>query len=190
MNFQIHVPTAVILGPALAVFAVMASVRHRRGLPGWRGGSLVLRVVTALYAVAVASLTFFPLWIYGGDYRNQAEWIGQIQPIPLVTADVSMTPNVIMFVPLGFVLPLLLPRLGRSRTVLACAFTSLSIEVVQLLQYIVLANGRAVDVNDVIANTAGGLLGYVVLRAAQRGTAARSVLDKVAPSPSPSSAVE
>lgn len=182
MNFQIHIPTAAILGPALAVLALVALVRHRRGFPDWQGGSLVLRVVTALYAAAVASLTFFPLWIYGGEYRNQAEWIGQVQPVPLLLADITMVPNVIMFMPLGFMLPLLLPRLNRSRTVLACAFISLGIEAVQLLQYIVFAMGRAVDVNDVIANTVGGLLGYAVLRAAQRVTATRRVLDKVSTS--------
>ncbi|WP_128818142.1 VanZ family protein [Streptomyces sp. S063] len=181
MTFQIHIPTAAILGPALAVFALVAWVRHRRGLPGWQGGSVVLRVVTALYAAAVASLTFFPLWIYGGDYRNQAEWVGQIQPIPLIMADLTMVPNVIMFMPLGFILPLLLPRLDRSRTVLVSALISLGIEAVQLIQYIVFANGRAVDVNDLIANTIGGLLGYAALRAAQRGTTTRRVLDKVSP---------
>ncbi|MFE9701114.1 VanZ family protein [Streptomyces sp. NPDC006270] len=182
MNFQIHIPTAAILGPALAVFALVALVRHRRGVPGWRGGPLLLRTGTALYAAAVASLTLFPLWIYGGDYRNQAEWIGQIQPIPLVLADITMVPNVVMFMPLGFILPLFLPRLNRGRTVLACALVSLGIEAVQLLQYIVFANGRAVDVNDLIANAIGGLLGYTVLRAAQHGTATRRVLDKVSPS--------
>ncbi|MEW2066486.1 VanZ family protein [Streptomyces sp. NPDC007346] len=183
MNFQTQIPTAAVLGPVLAAFALVALVRHRRGVPGWRGGPLVLRVVTALYAAAVASLTFFPLWIYGGDYRNQAEWIGQIQPIPLLMADLTMIPNVIMFLPLGFLLPLLLPRLGRGRTVLACALISLGIEVVQLFQYVVFANGRAVDVNDLIANTLGGLLGYAILRAAQRTAAVRTVLDKVSPSP-------
>lgn len=67
--------------------------------------------------------------------------------------------------PLGLVLPLLLPRLNRGRTVLASALISLGIEAVQLIQYIVFANGRAVDVNDLIANTIGGLLGCTVLRA-------------------------
>ncbi|MFZ4272305.1 VanZ family protein [Streptomyces arboris] len=183
MDFQTQIPTAAVLGPTLAVFALVALARYRRNVPGWRGGPLALRIITALYATAVASLTFFPLWIYGGDYRNQAEWIGQIQPIPLLMADISMAPNVIMFMPLGFLLPLLLPRLDRGRTVLTCALVSLGIEVVQLLQYIAFAHGRAVDINDLIANTLGGLLGYATLRAAQRTAATRTVLDKVSPSP-------
>ncbi|ARF73559.1 VanZ family protein [Kitasatospora albolonga] len=179
MDFQTQIPTVAVLGPALAVFALVALIRHRRDVPGWRGGPLVLRIAAALYAAAVASLTFFPLWIYGGSYRNQAEWIGQIQPVPLLMADITMIPNVIMFMPLGFLLPLFLPRLGRGRTVLVCALVSLGIELLQLVQYIVLANGRAVDVNDLIANTLGGLLGYAVLRAVQRAAATRTVLERV-----------
>ncbi|MEU9057222.1 VanZ family protein [Streptomyces sp. NPDC048384] len=184
MNFQTQIPTAAVLGPALAVFALFALARRRVSVPGWRGGPLVLRALTALYAAAVASITIFPLWIYGGGYRNEAPWISQIQPIPLLTADISMIPNIIMFVPLGFLLPLLSHRLTRGRTVAICALTSLGIELAQLLQYIALGNGRAVDINDLIANTLGGLLGYAALRTAQRIAATRAVLHKLSPSPS------
>ncbi|MGW2182369.1 VanZ family protein [Streptomyces sp. NPDC001732] len=184
MNFQTQIPTAAVLGPALAIFALLALVRRRANVPGWRGGPLVLRALTALYATAVASITFFPLWIYGGEYRNAAPWISQIQPIPLLTADLSMMPNVIMFVPLGFLLPLLSHRLTRGRTVAICALASLGIELAQLLQYIALGNGRAVDINDLIANTLGGLLGYATLRTAQRIAATRAVLNKLSPLPS------
>ncbi|WP_030221459.1 VanZ family protein [Streptomyces bikiniensis] len=179
MNFQTQIPTAAVLGPALAAFAVIAAVRRRGDAPGWRGGPLALRVLAAVYAAAVSSLTLFPLWIYGGDYRNAAPWISQIQPIPLLMADVTMIPNVIMFVPLGFLLPLLSPGLTRGRTTALCALASLAIEITQLLQYIALGNGRSVDVNDLVANTLGGLLGYAVLRAARRTTAARAVLDRL-----------
>ncbi|MCR8946262.1 VanZ family protein [Streptomyces sp. OUCMDZ-4982] len=184
MDFQFKIPAVAALGPALLAFALVALVRHRRDAPGWRGGPLLLRSATALYATAVLSLTFFPLWIYGGAYRNETEWIGQIQPIPLLTADITMVPNVIMFLPLGFLLPLLRPRITRGRTVLACALISLAIEVTQLLQFIAFANGRAVDINDLIANTLGGFLGYMTLRAAQRATTTRAALERVS-SPAP-----
>ncbi|PVC69440.1 VanZ family protein [Streptomyces sp. CS081A] len=179
MNFQFQIPTTAVLGPALAVFAVIAFVRRRGDVPGWRGGPLALRVLAAVYAAAVLSITVFPLWIYGGGYRNAAPWISQIQPIPLLIADVSMIPNVIMFVPLGFLLPLLSPGLTRGRTVALCALASLGIEITQLLQYIALGNGRSVDVNDLIANTLGGLIGCAALRVTRRATAARAVLDRL-----------
>ncbi|MBC6462799.1 VanZ family protein [Actinomadura sp. HBU206391] len=174
---------AAVLGPALVVFTLVALARRRGNVPGWRGGPLALRAVTALYAAAVASLTFFPLWIYGGDYRNRASWIGQVQPIPLLTADISMIPNVIMFVPLGFLLPLLSHGCTLGRTAVTCALVSLGIELTQMLQYIALGNGRAVDIDDLIANTLGGLLGYAALRTAQRADATHAVLNRLFPPP-------
>ncbi|MFI8448516.1 VanZ family protein [Streptomyces erythrochromogenes] len=95
-----------------------------------------------------------------------------------------LLPNVVMFVPLGFLLPLLSHRLTRGSTVVACALASLGIELAQLLQYIALGHGRAVDINDLIANTLGGLLGYAALRTAQGTASTRAVLNKVSPSPS------
>ncbi|MET8621686.1 MULTISPECIES: VanZ family protein [Streptomyces] len=183
MSFQIHIPTTAVLGPALGAFALLALARRRKDVPGWRGGPLALRVLTALYAAAVVSITLFPLSIYGGAYRSTTPWLSLIQPIPLLMADMSMVPNVIMFVPLGFLLPLLAHGLTRGRTVALCALASLGIEVTQLLQYIAFGNGRAVDVNDLIANTLGGLLGYAALRTAQRITATRTVLNKLSHTP-------
>ncbi|GHE98342.1 VanZ family protein [Streptomyces fumanus] len=184
MNFQTQIPTAAVLGPALLIFALFALARRRGNAPGWRGGPLVLRVVLALYVGAVLSITIFPLWIYGGIYRNEAPWTNQIQLIPLLMADVTMIPNVVMFVPLGFLLPLLCHRLTGARTVAFCALASLGIELAQLLQYIALGNGRAVDINDLIANTFGGLLGYAALRTVRRTAAARAALKKSSRSPS------
>jgi glycopeptide antibiotics resistance protein len=58
----------------------------------------------------VLSLTVFPLNVTWGEYANQAPWIGQINFVPLLTADITIVPNVIMMVPAGFLLPLLFRR--------------------------------------------------------------------------------
>lgn len=182
MNYQLEIPTVAVVGPALAAFAVVAVRRRRADLPGWRGGPLALRVTTAVYLAAVASLTLLPLWVYGGAYRNQTPWTSRFQLVPLVVADVSMVANLLMFVPFGFLLPLLSRRWTTlGRTVVAAALTSLAIEATQMLLYIAFGNGRSVDINDVLANTTGGLLGYAVLQVARRARATRAVVDRLSP---------
>ncbi|WEH40287.1 VanZ family protein [Streptomyces sp. NBC_01218] len=176
MSTQFEIPALYVTGPALAAFAAYAVTRRRRDAPGWSGGRLAARVTAAVYAATVVTLTLFPLWIYTGAYRNRMPWTNQINWIPLLTADVTMAANVVMFVPFGFLLPLF-TRCDRARRVaLLSALTSLAIECVQLAQYLVFSSGRSVDVNDLVANTLGGLLGFAVLRLALRGERTRGLL--------------
>lgn len=78
--------------------------------------------------------------------------------------------NVLMFVPLGFFLGLTARRANGKTILPMCLGASLCIE---LFQPIV---GRGFDVDDLICNTVGGLLGfavYLILRAAAPKLAAR-----------------
>lgn len=65
--------------------------------------------------------------------------------------------NIIMFVPLGFLLPVVFKRLRSWHGVLAVslAFT-VATELLQLISY------RGTDIDDVIANTVGGLCGFAL----------------------------
>ena len=63
--------------------------------------------------------------------------------------------NIIMFVPIGFCVPLLW-RASREATIAAGFFTSLFIEVTQLFL------PRWTDIDDLILNTAGTLLGWLL----------------------------
>jgi len=64
--------------------------------------------------------------------------------------------NILFFVPLGISLPILWSkfRIGKN-TVLWSLFTSLAIELLQILTY------RVTDVNDLITNTLGAYLGFL-----------------------------
>ncbi|MQS07777.1 VanZ family protein [Streptomyces sp. IF17] len=160
---------AVGLGPLLIAFTVLVAVRAARSRPGWTGRHAATRLMAAGYAAAVASITIFPIVAGYGMYANRTPWYDMINPIPLLVIDLSFAPNVIMFMPLGFLLPLLSGRArSAGRVTLLCALASASIETTQCLSYILFNNGRSVDVNDLIANTLGGLLGYLVLRGAWR----------------------
>ncbi|MFD7705409.1 VanZ family protein [Streptomyces caelestis] len=175
MDIRFQVDSASVLGPALVLFAAVTVVRVRRAVWDRRRG--LLRLAAAVYAAAVLSLTVFPLNVTWGEYANQAPWIGQINFVPLLTADITMVPNVIMTVPAGFLLPLLFRNAtSASRATLMTAAASLSVEAAQLLSYIVLNNGRSVDVNDLLANTLGGLAGYALVALALRVPALRGTL--------------
>ncbi|MFI8089735.1 VanZ family protein [Streptomyces sp. NPDC086080] len=175
MDIRFQVDSAPVLGPALVLFAAGTVIRVRRGVWDKRRG--LLRLAAAVYLAAVLSLTVFPLNVTWGKYANQAPWIDQINFVPLLTADITMVPNVIMLVPAGFLLPLLFRNAtSAARATLMTAAASLSVEAAQLLSYIVLNNGRSVDVNDLLANTLGGLAGYALVTLALRARTLRGSL--------------
>jgi glycopeptide antibiotics resistance protein len=75
--------------------------------------------------------------------------------------------NVVMFVPLGFLLPLLSTRYRRFALTAAVGLSvSVAIELVQLALLLTLISRRSVDVDDVILNVTGACLGYLVWRGA------------------------
>lgn len=68
--------------------------------------------------------------------------------------------NIILFVPLGIMLPFLWKKYNTLRETLIFGLSmSLAVELLQILTY------RATDINDLIANTIGAVLGYFVFRA-------------------------
>ncbi|GAB2852510.1 hypothetical protein GCM10022221_59920 [Actinocorallia aurea] len=181
-DVQFTVPSAFVLGPALAVFAVFAVFRAVRRAPGWTPPQTLTRCAAALYAAAVLDLTVFPITATYGEYANQTPWYDLVNFIPVLTADLTFVPNVIMLVPFGFLLPLFLTRpLSAGRAAAFGCAVSLGIEATQLLSYLAFNSGRSVDVNDLLANTLGAVLGLVAFRLAAR-TAAAPLLDRAAPS--------
>ena len=66
--------------------------------------------------------------------------------------------NILLFVPLGFILPLLWKEFRSRRAMCLTGFLlSLGIELAQLMNY------RVSDVDDLIMNTLGAFLGYALL---------------------------
>lgn len=85
--------------------------------------------------------------------------------------------NILLFVPMGILLPLVFPGLRRVRRIAVTTLViSLALEVVQLV------TGLGVfDVDDLILNVSGAVLGAAVSRVLRRsspGTADRSVAER------------
>lgn len=90
-------------------------------------------------------------------------WDPTINLIPFQDFSTSnilgMVLNAVMFAPLGFLLPLFFERYRHwGRTLAAGFLTSLAVELIQLLTF------RATDADDLIMNTLGTLVGFLLAK--------------------------
>lgn len=92
----------------------------------------------------------FPLWL---NFKPFVYWFNYPS---MKDALLNLIGNTTMFIPLGIVWPAVFSKLDKAWKVIAAgAGVSLTIEVLQLPFY-----GRASDIDDLILNTLGYLMGY------------------------------
>ena len=115
----------------------------------------ILCFLFAFYLCAVYALVGLPNVTY-----IRFDLSGNLIPFrDMLTGLRSSVENVLLFVPLGIFLPLLDRRYREvKRTVLSGFCLSLTMELLQIFTY------RATDVNDLITNTLGTLLGYFLAK--------------------------
>ena len=76
------------------------------------------------------------------------------------SAIINLGGNVIMFIPLGFFLPLVFPALGKFwRTILATALIIIAVELTQLFTLL-----GSCDIDDLILNVVGAAIGYSLFK--------------------------
>jgi glycopeptide antibiotics resistance protein len=120
-----------------------------------------------LYAASVVAVTIFPIRVRPAAYWTGEPWWTVLRYVPFDVDWPSFVLNVIMFIPLGVLLPLLRPSMDSVRRIAGVALAaSATIELIQFVLGITLGSRRTVDVNDLIANTAGAVLGLLILRLA------------------------
>lgn len=153
---------AVVL--AAIVSSIWAAVRGLRG-SGWRRSALEASLI--LYAGALSAVTLFPVAIgFGrGDVSfNLVPMRSLLEVASIGAGQISrqILGNVVLFVPLGLLAPALWPRFRSARGVALLGLTaSLAIETTQFIQATAgLARLRAVDIDDVLLNVVGALIGY------------------------------
>lgn len=115
----------------------------------------------ALYAAALALIAFWPTPVDRGATGLLRE-IARV--VPLLSYDVvEFTANIALFVPLGVLLALALPR----RRVLVLPIALVVTSAIEVGQAVFLAE-RTASVRDVVANTAGAGLGLLLAVIAER----------------------
>lgn len=129
-----------------------------------------------LFVIYLALLTWIVLWKLEIPYLG---WSGMrhIKLVPFAptaragaSEPIEVAVNVLLFVPFGLYLTLLAPSWPWRKAAWAVAGASLTLEVAQYA----LAVGSS-DFSDVLANTAGGLMGIGLLTLARRKLPGRTV---------------
>lgn len=157
---QLEIPAAPVLVPLWVIGVVVATVALRRRRLVSPGRMLTVLLV-ATYAAAVLAVTLLPLQVATGVHGNQVAWYEKINFIPLLTIDITtFLLNVVMTVPLGMIAPLIARIDTRRRAALVGVLFSLVIELTQAATNIAFSSGRTADVNDLLANTLGTLIGW------------------------------
>lgn len=177
-TFVAELHAGPVLVPVLVGVVVvwLLALGHRRGLT-W-GRALTVLVASA-YVAGVVAVTFFP-WrvpfasvdvLVGGGLApldgsgRDVALRSLLNVVPLVTIDPqTFGLNIVMTVPLGALLPLLLHIRSVPAVALVGLLVSGTIEFGQGVGDVLLGMNRTVDVNDLIANVTGAVLGLLVFR--------------------------
>lgn len=139
----------------------------------------MLLLTFGIYLLCMSHLVFFPIDVNLGKYANQIPWYRTINFIPILTIDLkTFLLNIIMLIPFGMYLPFL----GKTYTIKQIAkrglVLSLSIELTQLLIRGTLGSGRSTDINDLLANTLGAVIGFLIVQSILKVQPIKHVLTK------------
>jgi glycopeptide antibiotics resistance protein len=172
--------TGIVVYPLACALAVLVAWRATRsGQPAF---VVAMRALFVLYLGWVAGATLFPLPVRPGVAALEAAGAGvTVGLVPLATIrDVLLhgTPfaqvwilggNVLALAPFGFLLPFSAPRVATwPRMAAAALLFPLGIELSQLAVSLALGYSyRVTEVDDVLLNFAGVLLGYGAFVAAR-----------------------
>ncbi|MFF3013575.1 VanZ family protein [Streptomyces sp. NPDC057939] len=121
-------------------------------------------VGTVLFSIALARVTLEPsaasAALVHSNVHPGASIEAYLEGTSVKDAAKQLGGNVLLGVPFGVLLPVLLPQArGLLRVALTTAVVMTLVELIQGA----LVTGRAFDVDDVILNTTGALLGYLFL---------------------------
>jgi glycopeptide antibiotics resistance protein len=158
-------PSAIVIIPLffgfMTVFPLLAMARVVRF--SFLGFSAT--VAFFLYTLGVIHVTMFPIRIVPESMRSDSLVSSSLNLTPLANANpTSFALNVIMMIPFGFLLPLVARKTASLRNIAIAGFvTSAAIEGMQLLMLVTLGNRRFIEVDDLIANTGGAIIGYTAL---------------------------
>ena len=137
---------------AAAVFIIpLWGIYEKFFFQSWK--RTMVYMIFGFYLAVVLALVGFP-----NITMLQTEFTVNLIPFIYMLSDfVNACLNVLLFVPFGFFLPMLWKEFRNAKKVFIAGFAMTSfIEIAQIF------TGRATDIDDIITNIAGTLVGYLI----------------------------
>lgn len=146
-----------------------------------------LMVLFSLYIMVVIGITQFPLYIGQDTFYHPAIRFNMV-PVVNTVKDISrelqdpimrsfylkfwsknLLGNLVLLLPFGAILPMIKKKYDNIWKILFASFAiSLLIETFQLLSFFIGNNNRFFDVDDILLNVSGALLGYLIYRSSEK----------------------
>ncbi|MFF3025643.1 VanZ family protein [Gottfriedia sp. NPDC057948] len=143
-------------------------------------------LLLVIYTLMVISVTIFPLYNIPNGKLQFPYWSINYIPLTSIIRDISevgiaysgdavfmikmivrnVGGNILMFMPLGFLVPILWGNCKRLKNILMIGLiVSLSIESLQFVECLLgVGLGRKIDIDDVICNVFGTILGFLIYK--------------------------
>ncbi len=150
-------PVALVVGVVAFLVQLLVLLPSRRFT--WPRGAVAAAL--AVYVAGIFANTVLPIFL---DRPPQLQpWTPKLALIPFSDYEVmDAVTNVIVFAPLGILIPLLMRRPSWAKVVLTAAAVSLAIELLQIVTDGLFGGGHVADVNDFLWNTLGGAVGHAI----------------------------
>lgn len=158
--FIIGILCSILLLPFYMIAAIIAG---KKSLPFFRHLS-VFSLIGCIGVIIFATLLIGGIDLSGSYHLLNIEpfvWTTKIYAMGFRDMMIQLISNILMFIPLAFFLATVFPKCRNFKNNVCIIFcTTLTIECIQ---YFI---GRSADIDDIIMNVTGGLLGYALYQLA------------------------
>lgn len=182
--YMINGSLFIILGVIfyLIVRGILIGTKNKKHMIWWKE---IISFLFVVYTCMVVAVTLFPLPIgFPSNIENVNRSVNII-PFASIIKDINQIGsaydgdvlfmiglivrnvggNILLLMPLGFLAPILWDKYTKFKNTILLGFTiSVSIELLQLIQSLFSGVGRITDIDDVICNVLGSILGYCIYK--------------------------
>ncbi len=182
--YMINGSLFIILGVIcyLIVRGILIGTKNKKHVIWWKE---IVSFLFVVYICMVVAVTLFPLPIgFPSNIENLNRSVNII-PFASIIKDINQIGsaydgdalfmiglivrnvggNILLLMPLGFLAPILWDKYKKFKNTILLGFTiSVSIELLQLIQSLFSGVGRITDIDDVICNVIGCILGYFIYK--------------------------